>query len=43
MKNVTIKVTYNGETKRVQPPASYQELLASTQTSFPESLKSAVP
>ena len=30
-----IKVTYNGETKRIQPPDSYQELLDAMKRSFP--------
>ena len=33
--NSHIKVTYNGETKRVQPPDSYQELLDAMKRSFP--------
>ena len=31
----TIKVTYNGETKRVRTPDNYQELLQFTQANFP--------
>ena len=40
IKSNIIKVTFNGETKRVQTPANYQELLAATQASFPQAPKS---
>jgi len=34
MMKSTIKVTFSGETKRVQAPSSYQDLLNATLTSF---------
>jgi len=34
MIKTTIKVTFSGETKRVQAPGSYQELFSATQASF---------
>ena len=37
IKSSTIKVTFNGETKRIQTPTNYEDLLASTKASFPQS------
>ena len=37
IKSSTIKVTFNGETKRIQTPTNYENLLALTKASFPQS------
>ena len=39
----TIKVTYAGETKRIQAPATYEELLTATEALFPTNRDTALP